>query len=316
MIAFAIACAVAAALTPVARRIGFAYGLVDRPNQRSSHAVPTARSGGIAVVAAILVTFAALQLYVDGALLTMTVLALAISVLGILDDKLNLAATWKLVVQLVLALVFVAPFVRSALLPAVIALVWIAGVTNFFNFMDGINGIASLEAVVCGIAMGLLLLRSGDAPAAALAFAVAGAAAGFFPWNGFTGWIFMGDVGSLPLGFILGALVVRGARDGVPPWIMAAPLLPFLLDTGLTLVRRVWRREAIFQAHRTHFYQQLTDLVPSHLLVASLWTALAVAAAAVALLHPTPVAFAAIVAVHVVVFAIIVIAKKSTQHRP
>ena len=131
--------------------------------------------------------------------------------------------------------------------------------------------------------MGALLLAAGDRSGAAVSFAVAGAAFGFFIWNGATGSIFMGDVGSLPLGFLLSVLVLRGATVGIAPWVMALPLLPFLLDTGITLLRRTVRREVIFRAHRTHYYQRLTDLGWSHLSVTMLWVALAAAAAAVSL---------------------------------
>jgi UDP-N-acetylmuramyl pentapeptide phosphotransferase/UDP-N-acetylglucosamine-1-phosphate transferase len=171
-----------------------------------------------------------------------------------------------------------------------------------------VNGIASLEAMICGATMGVLLLRAGDGTGAALSFAAAGAAAGFFPWNAFTGSIFMGDVGSLPLGFLFAAIALRGAQKGIAPWLMAAPLLPFLLDTGITLVRRAARRERIFQAHRTHFYQQLTDLGWSHLGVTLLWGGLAGAASVIAVNWSALgawriAAYAAIAALHVGVFA-------------
>ena len=230
--------------------------------------------------------------------------------LGLVDDARNLSAKLKIIVQLLLAIALLV-IMPTSVLWVFVALVWIIGVTNGFNFMDGVNGIASLEAIVCGVTMGVLLLRAGDPAAAALSFAIAGAAAGFFPWNAFTGSIFMGDVGSLPLGFLFAALVVRGAQDGIAPWIIAAPLLPFLLDTGVTLVRRVLRRERVWEAHRSHFYQQLTDLRWSHLGVTLLWGAMAATASAVAVVWPAPVALAIVALVILVVFAVIATAKRN-----
>jgi UDP-N-acetylmuramyl pentapeptide phosphotransferase/UDP-N-acetylglucosamine-1-phosphate transferase len=311
LVAFGSAFAVSVALTPLFRHLGRRLGWIDTPNERSSHVVPTPRNGGKAIVLAIVAAAFVSGLFADRTLAAIVGLAVLMSILGLADDARNLPARVKLAVQIALALALLAlPAMRMPGILAVAALIWLAGVTNGFNFMDGVNGIASLEAIVCGLTMGAMLLRSGDLAAAAFCFGVAGAAAGFFPWNAFTGSIFMGDVGSLPLGFLFAALTLRGALQGIPAWLMAAPLLPFLLDTGLTLVRRAARRERIFEAHRTHFYQQLTDLGWSHLAVTLLWGGLAATASAVALASPwmdgwAIAASAAVVILHLVVFSTI-----------
>jgi len=286
-------------------------GWVDQPDARSSHVIPTPRNGGKAIVLAVLAASPWTGVLEDASLLAVVSLGVLMSILGLIDDARNLPARIKLVVQVLLAVAAVSlitPRMRPAF--AMIAVFWLVGVTNGYNFMDGVNGIASMEAIVCGAAMGALMQRAGDPAGAALCYALAGAAAGFFPWNGFSGSIFMGDVGSLPLGFFFAAMTVRGAQQGLAPWIMAAPLLPFLLDAGITLIRRIARRERVFEAHRSHFYQQLTDLGWSHVRVAALWAALAAVSACVALVSPrlgslAAAAYAFVVLLHLAVFATI-----------
>lgn len=275
-----IAFAVALVLTPAARSISHRFGLLDKPTERGSHTEPTPRLGGIAIVIGAAAAAIAGGVLREPLLLRIALGVLAMAALGLLDDARNLRAGTKFLFQ-VAAAAGILFSLHLDPLPGAVVLFWIVGVTNAFNFMDGINGIASLEAIICGATMGLLLLRAGDAAGAAVCFAVAGAAAGFFPWNAFTGSIFMGDTGALALGFFFGAMVVRG---GAPRWQLALPLLPFLVDSGITLARRVLRRERIYEAHRTHFYQRLTNRGWSHVAVTLLWGAFAAAASALALL--------------------------------
>jgi UDP-GlcNAc:undecaprenyl-phosphate/decaprenyl-phosphate GlcNAc-1-phosphate transferase len=165
----------------------------------------------------------------------------------------------------------------------VLTALWTTGVTNAYNFMDGINGIASMEAIVAGAALAVLLSRHGDTAGAVVAVATAGAAAGFLPWNYPKARIFMGDVGSAALGFLLAMLAVRFSFVGGSLLEGALPLLPFLFDTSLTLARRITNRERWWTAHRTHLYQRLTQLGWSHATVTAVWGALALASAGVAL---------------------------------
>jgi len=279
VIAALIAFAVSFVLTPVARFLSHRFGLLDKPTPRGSHSMPTPRIGGVAIFAGAATAAIAAGAMREPALARIALGVLAMATLGLADDARNLHPGLKFIIQVAAAAAILFPFGLDPLL-AFIALLWIVGVTNAFNFMDGINGIASLEAIICGATMGVLLLRAGDVPGAACCFAVAGAAAGFYPWNAFTGSIFMGDTGALALGFFFGAMVVRG---GAPRWLLALPLLPFLADSGITLARRVVRRERIYEAHRTHFYQLLTNRGWSHVAVALLWGAFAAAASVVAL---------------------------------
>lgn len=277
-----IAISVSFALTPVFRTLGRRLGLLDHPNERSSHVTPTPRNGGKAILLGIIAAAIAGSLFVEPLLLRIAAGVALLAVTGLVDDARPLSPLLKLALQVVAAVLVVAGIGFHPLL-LMLSVIWITGVTNAFNFMDGLNGIASLEAIVCGLTMGWLLLAAGDVMGSALCFAAAGGAAGFYPWN-VTGSIFMGDVGSLPLGFLFGAMVVRCAESGVDPIRAALPLLPFVLDTGVTLVRRAIRRERVFRAHRIHYYQRLTTVGWSHAAVSSLWALLAAAGAAMALL--------------------------------
>ena len=187
----------------------------------------------------------------------------------------------------------------------------IVGVTNGYNFMDGLNGISSVEAIVCGATMATLALRGGDTAAAALALALGAAALGFLPWNA-TGSIFMGDTGSATFGFLFAALVLRLSQSGTPAVAAALPLLPFLLDSGITLVRRALRGERFFSTpHRSHFYQHLQQQGWPHLAVSAIYGALAVCSGVVAMLWESlppalqVAALAALLALHAAVFFVI-----------
>jgi UDP-GlcNAc:undecaprenyl-phosphate/decaprenyl-phosphate GlcNAc-1-phosphate transferase len=152
-------------------------------------------------------------------------------------------------------------------------------VTNAFNFMDGLNGIASAQAIVAGVVLAALLSRHGDTAGAALAVAVAAAALGFLPWNLPSGSIFMGDIGSASLGLVLAVLVLRASSAGTSFIAAALVLAPFLADTGCTLLRRIRRRERLTVAHRNHYYQRLNQSGWSHASVTAVWSGLAVVSA-------------------------------------
>ena len=259
-----IACLGTRALVPLLRRAA----VLDRPNERSSHAAPTPRGGGIAVVAAILVAWLALigAGAVAPRLIVICVSALLLAAVSWLDDLTDLSPAGRLLAQLVavglgmLAVVPEGPVFQGWLLPALDAvaavLLWMWFV-NLFNFMDGIDGLAGSEAAA--IAIGLVLFAGigvgRDPGLAALAAAAGAAALGFLVWNWAPARIFLGDVGSVPLGYLLGFLLLQTAGRG--GWKIALILpLYFLADATITLGRRLARREPVWQAHRQHFYQR------------------------------------------------------------
>jgi UDP-N-acetylmuramyl pentapeptide phosphotransferase/UDP-N-acetylglucosamine-1-phosphate transferase len=267
----ALAAAVSAGLI-VALRPAFARYAMARPNARSSHTRPTPQGGGIAVVAATL--FAAWL----GAALTNTGLApiewlalsgaaIVLALTGAVDDIRRLHPAPRLLVQiLAVGLVIAALPDDFAILPQLPrpierALLLLGGVwfVNLVNFMDGIDWMTVAEVVPVTAGVALLGLVNG-APSSAVIVAVAllGAIIGFAPFNRPVARLFLGDVGSLPIGLLLGWLMLMLAGHDN---LAAAILLPlyYLADATITLARRLVRREAVWEAHRTHFYQRATN---------------------------------------------------------
>jgi UDP-N-acetylmuramyl pentapeptide phosphotransferase/UDP-N-acetylglucosamine-1-phosphate transferase len=240
--------------------------ILDVPNQRSSHAVPTPRGGGIAVVFVIVVAWAGMAVATaDVAALLVVALASIIALVSWLDDLWGLPIAFRLLAQAAAVAIgaLLLPGegqVFQGLLPPNIdavlaAFLWLWFV-NLFNFMDGIDGIAGGEAASVGIGLMLVTLAAGDPPLAAYyPLAVAAAALGFLKWNWPPAKIFLGDTGSVTLGFFLGWLLLDAAARG--QWAAAAILpLYFLADATITLLRRLFKGEKIWRAHRSHFYQQ------------------------------------------------------------
>ena len=264
------------------------FGVVDRPNARSSHTQPTIRGGGVAILAVLAIAGAALSGKDGGGVLVWLLsAATCLAVVSFWDDLKSvpagirfschaLAAITVLIAldwpRVGLGLWFGHQFAVPAWLGLVVLFFWLTGYTNAFNFMDGINGIAAGQALVTGLGMAVLAgtaTGGWDSPPVLFSLAVAGAAAGFLPHNFPQARMFIGDVGSAPLGFLLAALVCwLGLADSgrllVPLALLHAN---FVLDTGITLARRIWRGEQWYAAHREHFYQRLVDSRRSHAFV-------------------------------------------------
>ncbi len=251
----AIALAMAAALSGWLVR---ARLVVDRPNERSLHATPVPRTGGIAILIAASATMAMGPLTALPGALWMAALALA--VLSFADDLWNLPVVARFGAHLAagagaawLLLPDAAPLALK--LAAVLGVGWMI---NLYNFMDGSDGLAGGMAV---FGFGFLCVGAWMAGAADIGWAcgvIAAAAAGFLVYNFHPARIFMGDVGSVPLGFLAACLGVAGAARGV--WESWFPLLvfsPFIVDATVTLIRRVSRGARIWTAHREHYYQRL-----------------------------------------------------------
>ncbi|MSO54313.1 MAG: glycosyltransferase family 4 protein [Rhodospirillales bacterium] len=245
------------------------FEVLDRPNTRSSHVVPTPRGGGIAVILVIIaITFAINA--AQGSIQDDTVLAAVAAILGLalvswLDDLKGVSVLVRLAAQVVAVvggLVVMGPdrLYFDGILPPVVdavgaALLWV-WFLNAFNFMDGIDGITGTEAAAIGLGIAAVAALAGFGPAyAALSLGVAGAALGFLAWNWPPAKVFMGDVGSVPLGFVLGGLLLDLAAQGFGAAALILPLY-YLTDAAVTIAKRTWRGEPVWQAHRQHFYQQ------------------------------------------------------------
>lgn len=253
---------------------------LDKPNERSLHVVPVPRTGGIAIIAGIVA--AALWLRAGPSLL---VPAVALAVASYLDDRHALPAAVRLVMHLLAAGIFLwlaAGSSGAALL--VVLLLAIAWITNLYNFMDGADGLAGGMAVIGFGTYGLAAWLGGNGEFAVLAWSIAAAATGFLIFNFPPAKIFMGDVGSIPLGFLAGAFGVAGWQQGLwPLWLPLVVFAPFIVDASTTLARRLLRGERVWQAHRQHYYQRLILSGWSHRKTAIWEYALMLACAALAL---------------------------------
>jgi len=253
--------------------------LLDIPNERSSHTRPTPRGGGLPLVAVALGVWIWTQ-GLDGMLgspasLALVVGAIIVALVSWIDDLQGLPFRVRLSVHLLAgAMVLLsAPPPVSVILPGLgevplgvlawpLALVWIAGLTNAFNFMDGIDGIAGGQGLVAALGWVALGLGFHGNFIAALGLFLAVGCVVFLLFNRHPARIFMGDVGSATLGFIFAALpFVFSASPWTPErsfWVVGVAFVwPFVFDTGFTLVRR-WRRgEKVTDAHRSHLYQRL-----------------------------------------------------------
>jgi len=256
--------------------------ILDMPNHRSSHAVPTPRGGGLAVTPLLIVMVGAVFLWSGNAGLQewlMLIAAVGLGTLSWFDDRHNLSPAIRFACQFLAVIVGVFAIdgpVLQGLVPmwldrilVVLAWVWFL---NLFNFMDGIDGITGVEAGSIGLGIFILALLAPLPEFVDLGYIGLGVLSimtGFLIWNWHPAKLFLGDVGSVPLGFVLGWLLLELAARGA--W-MPALILPsyYLLDATFTLIKRGLRGEKVWQAHREHFYQQATQRGMSHARVSAL----------------------------------------------
>lgn len=275
-VAGGIALLIAAAGTGILCKLLAGRGILDVPNQRSSHQDAKPRGGGIALLAAIAVGSA--YLYVAGQPLPAAsaaagLAALVLALVSWADDVRGLSPLARLVPQIICVgvMLYFLPLVEVPIvsnMPAplqylILALAWLWFI-NLYNFMDGIDGITGVETLV--ITLGIFAFTLLDAALIDLQGAtlvIAAATFGFLLWNWAPARIFMGDVGSIPLGFLLGWLLLQLADAG---YILAALILPgyYLVDATVTLLSRLARGEKIWHAHREHAYQKAVQNGLSH----------------------------------------------------
>jgi UDP-GlcNAc:undecaprenyl-phosphate/decaprenyl-phosphate GlcNAc-1-phosphate transferase len=275
--------AIAAAVTYVVVRLRL---FLDVPNARSSHKTPIPRSGGLGIVAATVVGVVVLGTLGHPAVLRETAFlglmagGLIAAAGGLADDLRARSFLFKLGTQVAAAVVAMAtglvidrldlpgigPVELGAVGP-VLTFIWIIGLTNAYNFMDGIDGLAGGTAVVAATFLSIAAIAIGKINEATIACTIAVASAGFLVFNRPPARIFMGDVGSQFLGFIFAALGVLIARDDASGTaILLVPLLlfHFIFDTLLTAGQRWWQGEDVTQGHRSHLYQLLAHSGVGH----------------------------------------------------
>lgn len=263
---------------------------LDIPNARSSHTQPTPRMGGLGIVAAFVIILPLLWIMLIGAstnwLLAMKfgfalVSYVIIAAVGLVDDMRRIGPLAKYLGQLIAALIALwsgvtflylhVPFAGlwevGTILGAVMTIIWMTGFSNLFNFMDGIDGLAGGVGVIYSLALAAVSFGTGHRLIGAGCLMLAAACLGFVAHNFPPAKIFMGDVGSLFIGYVLAAFATVTANSGERPVPFIAVLLilsTFLYDTIFTLIRRARRGEKLWEAHRTHLYQRLVIAGQSH----------------------------------------------------
>lgn len=278
-----------------------ARGQLDLPNERSMHKQPVPAGAGAIAVAIAVLGWLAFAAQITQPALVLAVGALGLALLGWLDDMLGLPVWLRFGAQMaaILACIFQLPVEARALpfLPllmerAIEALAW-GWFVNLFNFMDGIDGLAGSEAA--SVSLGYVAVAGLAAYEAPLAVLLVATMLGYLAWNWAPARVMMGDAGSIPLGFLLGWMMLD---LGVRGHLVAALILPlvFCVDATYTLIARMLRGKLPYQAHREHFYQRAALGCGSHatvvsgVILANLGLTLA---ALISLRHPTAAAVAA-----------------------
>ena len=286
------------------------FGIVDVPNERSSHTAPTLRAGGIAQLVGVitgLVVCLTLPLSAPDRLVLVVVLTggSAAAVVGLTDDLATGRGVTVLIrggAELVIGLA-----AGAALVGRLGGGVWaafgigflVAAYINMANFMDGVNGISGAHGAIVGVAYSAIGLLAGLPWLVLAGLLLAAVFLAFLPWNLLGAGMFLGDVGSYLLGATIAGCAAGAILAGVP-WLSAlAPLAVYVADTLVTLVRRTWRGEPIFRAHRIHAYQRLTNTGLSHLQVTAIVSLFTIVTAVPGILMlagiwPVPLAAAAI----------------------
>ena len=248
-------------LSPIGRQLA-----IDRPNERSLHDLPVPRSGGIAIAAGV----AACAAVSDAAALqgvgSILAIAGALAVISLADDIRTLPALLRLAAHfaaagaaLGLGIGVAEPMLFALLL---LAIAWFA---NLYNFMDGSDGLAGGMTVLGFGTYAWVAQQAGHGALATASIGIAVATAAFLAVNFHPARLFMGDVGSVPLGFLAAALGVLGWRDGIwPLWFPVLVFAPFVCDATLTLVKRLLRREKVWEPHKDHYYQRLVRMGFGH----------------------------------------------------
>ncbi len=291
LVAFAVAAVIALVATPVVRRLAVRHGVVDRPGHRRVNVRPVPRGGGVAVVLAFLAVATVVVVVNDqlrlvrtpasldaGQLVALLAGGAVAAALGALDDYLDLRARWQFGSQVLLALgavllgieigfinnpfgtgriVFAQPFAAG------FTVLWIMGMINSLNFIDGLDGLSSGIALIAAVTLGIISLTTqiNEPFVAVLCFALAGALLGFLRWNSHPATIFTGTSGTMFVGYTLAILSILGsAKVAVALLVLGVPII----DTFWIIVRRVLAGRSPFTPDRGHIHHRLLDLGLSH----------------------------------------------------
>ena len=259
--------------TAIISKLGTRLALIDNPNERSSHSFPTPRGGGIGIWLAFMI----IEFFVVKDTF-FTLIAGAAGLLGLLEDYLTLSSKLRLLIQFVISISFVFLFLglptsTVSIVSFLFWLVFITGTANFYNFMDGINGIAGLTGIV---GFGLMAFFSffiiNEPDIALISIALSSACLGFLPFNFPKARVFMGDIGSVFLGFVFASFVLKLSANIGIFLCLGMFLSTFYADAILTMYYRYQRGEYLMKAHRSHLYQYMSnELKIPHWIISSIY---------------------------------------------
>lgn len=265
--------------TPIVKKLAHRVGAIDIPkDDRRVHKTPIPRLGGLAIYLGFILTIL-LFTQVDREILGMVIGATIIVAMGVVDDIKPLSAKLKLLIQIAAALVLVGFGVRIEFLtnffkpgeyiylPMIVAVpitvFWVVGITNTVNLIDGLDGLAAGISTIAAITLAYVAIVNGYHETAIMTLVVAGACIGFLPYNFNPAKIFMGDTGSLFLGFILSAIAIDGTIKGATTLAMVVPVLALglpIFDTTFAILRRAKNGRPIMEADKGHLHHRLLSI--------------------------------------------------------
>lgn len=280
ILAFLVALVVSLMVTPQTKKLAIKLGVYDEPDARKVHKGQMTRMGGLGIYAGFLCGF---LIYGDfsRSMVGLLVSCTFITALGFYDDVKNIAPKLKFLGQIVAAIIlmvfgihlefFSIPFtdqiIDMGFLSYPITLLWLVGVCNAVNLIDGLDGLASGVSAIAALSIGVVAFSSGIGIVAVLCVILVGSILGFLRWNFHPATLFMGDCGSLTLGFLLAVFSLMGISEGVTLIGLAVPVLILgipILDTFFAIIRRKRSHKPIFQADKGHFHHLLLGMGMSH----------------------------------------------------
>lgn len=235
--------------------------VLDAPNQRSLHTKLTPRIGGLAIMAGVLISWLLMPIN-----LYWILFPLCLTLVSLIDDIYHLSVKWRFLIQLIVSAVFIMLMLpQQAWWIIVLLILLITWMTNLYNFMDGSDGLAGGMGMFGFATYAIAAFMMGDMNLAMMSAVIASACFAFLFYNFNPAKIFMGDSGSIPLGFLAGSIGVYGYFNAVwPAWLPLLVFSPFIIDATVTLLKRQLAGEKVWQAHRSHYYQHLVQLGWGH----------------------------------------------------
>ena len=267
----------------VIKKYAFSLGMVDVPNERSLHVIETPRGGGLGIIAPMVIALIIMMLgrfYDNRSLAALMCSTLILALTGWFDDRFGLHVLSRIVIQVfagIIVLSMLGAYEQLELagkiiflgsLAPLVTLFWFLWMTNLYNFMDGIDGVAASQAAIAGFFLGLWFAIHNDYVMALFSYVIMSASLGFLVWNWAPARLFMGDVGSLALGGVFSVIaLIAYKKHGIPFGAIVLLFGVFIADTTFTLIKRVLQRKAFWRAHREHVYQKAVAAGWSHLRV-------------------------------------------------